>query len=417
MSRFAFLAIVLFAGTPVAAQQGAAGASEAFASGTAAFERDDFERALGYFESARDAGLGGPAVHYNIAVANYKLGRYDAARSEFALIAERFPAMRELAEYNLGLVALRQGDEGEAEEHFRWALENAQDEKIRRLAELKLPAPTPPSTVRWYRLLNVRLGHDDNVRLLSDDVALPSGTSADSASTELTGFLSGPIGRSRGLRFDGSLYTIRYQDAPFFDQDVLQIGLHYQWRFGRWQAEAGPHLSFSTLDGDGYENRSGAELRLRRALGLRSLFGARLVHDEIGEGDARFAFVEGSRDWLELRFEQQHERGRLAFSYAVEASDRSSSIASGRDTLRFRYRHSLGARWAAEWEGQFRRSDYGGSATPRDEDLLELGFGLTRSFSDRLSLDGRLVASDNDAPGPYSYTRRRVVLSLSSTFY
>lgn len=422
MRSLVLFAIVLGASMPLAAQQSSTSAeastgAEAFAAGTAAFENEDYELALSEFERARDAGTEGPAVHYNIAVSNYKLGRYEAARDEFSLIAERYPSMRELAEYNLGLVALRLGDEAAAQSHFLWAAGNSRDEKIRQLAEAQLGAPAAPSRARWYRMLNVRLGHDDNVRLLSDEFALPDGTSAGSAATELTGFVSGPIAAGRGLRFDGSLYTIRYRDAPFFDQDFMQIGLHYQWDWGDWQAELGPHLSYSTLDGAGYENRAGAEFRLRRTLSARSLFGARLIHDEISAGDGRFSFVEGSRDWLELRLEQRYASGRLAVSYALESSDRSPQIASGRDVVRLRYRHSFDSRWAAELDSQFRRSDYGAADVSRNEDLVELGVGLTRTLSERWALEGRVVTSDNDAPEPYSYTRTRFTLSLTATFF
>ena len=70
---------------------------EPFAAGVAAFNAQDYERALTLFQAALDAGVEGPAVHYNIAVASYKLGRYRRAEAEFVLIADRYPAMRGLA--------------------------------------------------------------------------------------------------------------------------------------------------------------------------------------------------------------------------------------------------------------------------------------------------------------------------------
>ena len=51
--------------------------------GNDAFARGDFAAALAYFEAARDAGMSGPAVHYNIAVCEYRLERWTAAEASF----------------------------------------------------------------------------------------------------------------------------------------------------------------------------------------------------------------------------------------------------------------------------------------------------------------------------------------------
>jgi tetratricopeptide (TPR) repeat protein len=63
-------------------------------SGSAAFATGNYADALSYFELARDGGLDSPAVHYNIAVCQYSLNEYEAARETFQLIARRFPSMQ-----------------------------------------------------------------------------------------------------------------------------------------------------------------------------------------------------------------------------------------------------------------------------------------------------------------------------------
>lgn len=59
-----------------------------WASGQQAFAAGDYESALLYFELARDAGQSGVAVHYNIAVCQFKLERFDDARMTFRHIAD-----------------------------------------------------------------------------------------------------------------------------------------------------------------------------------------------------------------------------------------------------------------------------------------------------------------------------------------
>jgi tetratricopeptide (TPR) repeat protein len=392
------------------------GAGTPFEAGVAAFDAGDYERALGFFAAALDAGLEGPAVHYNIAVANYKLGRYRAAASEFALIADRYPAMRGLAEYNLGLVSQKVGQPAAAKRHFQRAARSSDDEKIRLLAERQLSAPAA-SNPTWYGSLSTRVGHDDNVRLLSSDSLAQYGLSSASSSTELTAIVSGPLSSGPGLRFDGSLYSVRYPDASFFDQNFLGAGFAYQWRAGRWLAEAGPKAIYSTLDGDGYEKRVGIGLRIRRSLTPSTTFGLRYAHDDITAGAARFAYVAGQRDWLELRVDHRHAQSRVSVRYSVEWNDRSPDFASSRDELSLLYGRNFNPRWRADVQGSLRWSDYADSTVPRTEDLKGLSFGLTRTLPGKWEINTSVETSTNSSVDPYSYDRSRFAIAFTKSFY
>ena len=90
-----FVIAGIWIGLSSAAEQDA---SQQFAAGMQAYATGDYLTALGYYEEARDAGIQGPAVHYNIASCQFLLGQYEQAEANFELIAERFPQMRTLAE-------------------------------------------------------------------------------------------------------------------------------------------------------------------------------------------------------------------------------------------------------------------------------------------------------------------------------
>jgi tetratricopeptide (TPR) repeat protein len=425
MLRIACLLLALAVSMAVEAQQSSA--RDSFAAGSAAFTDEDYLRALSLFQAARDAGLPGPAVDYNIAVSHYKLGNYEQAGAEFRLIVERYPAMRALAQYNLGLVAQRLGQPTTAESYFRQALANAEDEKIRALAARQLDegeqvasavaVESTNSANRWYSLLNARLGNDDNVRLISDEVPVPAGLEAESSVTEFTAFVTGPLSAEPGLRFDGSFYASRYGDASFFDQNYLSAGLVYQWQPGQWRAEAGPHLSHSTLDGDSYEQRLGMTIGVRRSLSSTLSFGTRFVHDEVDSGSSQFAFLDGSRDWIEVRIDRTTLNGRLTASYSIESSDRGATIATSRNRLLLRYRYSFTEHWLATVTGSLRQSSYDDLATPRDEDLKDLTFELTRNLSRNWAVTAFLSTADNDAPTPFDYERTRFSVGIGKTFY
>jgi hypothetical protein len=122
-------------------------ASALFETGSQAFGRGDFAAALEAFEAARAAGMDTPAILYDLGVIEYKLGDYAAAEDYFRELAARYPAMRELSEYNVGLALTRQSRMLEARRAFEHASLSG-DRKIAALADAMLAriAPEAPAS-------------------------------------------------------------------------------------------------------------------------------------------------------------------------------------------------------------------------------------------------------------------------------
>jgi len=396
-------------------------AEELFAAASAAFNDSDYSQALSLFQNARDAGIEGPSVHYNIGVCQYRLGNYDGADAAFRAVADGYPAMRGLGLYNLGLVRLRQERDAEARRLFVRARDESNDEKVTLLAEAMLrgtaPAPQAEQSARWRGLANFNVGYDDNVALI-DEASLPAGQSVDSAFAELFGAISGPLTAEPGLRFDGSVYAVSYADAGEYDQVALRIGGVYQWTAADWYIEAGPHFNRSTLDGDGLEQRLGADLRLWRALNSTSSLSIRFSHQEIDSIESRFAFIEGSREQLRVSWDRRARAGRLTLGYDLELNDRvDASVSPTRNRLWFRYRYSTSPDWAADVQLALRSSSYDDLAVARDEDLADLSLGYIRRFSRGWQLNSRYRWSDNDSTADvFAYSRSRLTLGLTKNF-
>ncbi len=223
-----------------------------WSSGTAAYSSGDYELALKHFQSARRDGLDGPAVYYNIAVCHFQLGQYPSSGAEFQLIADRYPKMRGLAEYNLGLIARRRDEAKAAVEHFLRAYRlSTEDEKLRILASNRLREIEPElkTASRWAGAAGMRAGFDDNVAL-RDETGLPSGVSPDSPILDFFASIKGPYNGVSGFRFEGGFYTVKYLDADEFDQAELYGGVQYDWRIDDWRLKAGVHSSAGTLGDD-----------------------------------------------------------------------------------------------------------------------------------------------------------------------
>jgi len=390
-----------------------------WAAGKAAFEAGNYDLALTHFQKARDAGLPGPAVHYNIAVAHFKLGEYDEAAAAFGLIAAKFPEMEGLAEYNLGLVANRQGRREDAALHFLQAYKVSDNEKIQILASDRIRELEPErrTTSRWSSAFGIRAGNDDNVAL-RDEAGVPVGTTTESPMVDAFASVIGPRNDRDGLRFRGSAYIVKYADADEYDQSEFLAGGFYEWRRRNWRAEFGAHATTSTLGGDAFDRKIGADARFVRYIGDNNVVDLRYSYDDVSEGDAVFAGISGSRQRIDARYRWYRQMHRVQFRYVIETNDRiDPGVSPQRRSLivDYGFRPLRGPGYEAGVE--LRDSQYADVANPRDEDLLSLFGTLTYAFSNDWSILLNFRHSENDSTDPlYSYDRLQFTLGAMKIF-
>jgi hypothetical protein len=398
----------------------AASSARDWEAGKQAFEDGDYVAALTFFESARDAGLDTPAVHYNIAVSQYKAARYRESAKTFATIGQRFPAMRGLAEYNLGLVSLRLGNEPDARAHFLRAWElSSQDPEIRVLAsrQLRELEDRAPVASRWRGAIGLRAGHDDNVAL-RDEAGLPLGTTTASPMADFFAVVQGPWDQRSGIRFDGSVYAVKYFDADEFDQTEVRGAVFYDWRPNAWRLQIGAHAAAGTLGGDAFDRKVGAHALVARELGSNAVIDLRYTYDDVSDADAIFAGIEGDRQLLEMRYRWYQGGHRVQLRYSRETNDRLDPAVSperNRYSLDYGFRPARGFGYEAGID--FRSSEFDQLATPREEDLLTLWGALTYAFREHWTAVLDLRVADNDSTDPtYSYDRTQITLGVLRTF-
>lgn len=422
MRRFlSALAISMLCGLLPESRATAQATSDVFEAGRAAFTSGNYEQALIDFEAARDGGAQGPAVYYNIGVCQYRLQHYEEAANAFGTLIEDYPAMRNLAEYNLGLVRMKQGRESEARQYFEQVSYEGHDEKLNSLAEAMLRRIDAADRSvdhdnEWINFIDVSIGHDDNVALI-DEANLAAGQSVDSPFTELLVVVSGPISSASGLRFDGSVYDVRYSDAGEYDQTAVRLGGVYAWNSGQWHLEAGPGFGYSTLNGDGFERRLGVGMSVRRDLGSSLKLGLSFGHDEVDDINAEFAYVNGSRDRVGVTLDRFGDSGRLTLGYRWELNDRAdASVSPVRNRASLRYRYAMSPSWSVDGQLAYRRSVYGDLPVARDENRLELSLGLVRHLAG-WEVNGNYSWYDNESNVDiYSYERSRLMLGLTKSF-
>jgi tetratricopeptide (TPR) repeat protein len=414
-SSTALLVCVAAIGTSFAA------AASTFDEAGSAFAAGDYARALDLFEAVRAAGDDAPALHYNIGVCQYKLGHFVDAEATFRQIAERFPSLRNIAEYNRALALTALGRHGAAREALDAAQAGA-DPTVAQLANalrrrLDALEAAEPARQAWNGLVDAAAGHDDNVALI-DELSLPAGQSADSSFRELLSVASRDFGAQRLFRLDLAGYFVRFQDVPDYDQDWIRVGGEVSWSAGAWRIAAGPRLAASALGGNGFDRELGVSVLASRSLGEQARFEVRGAYDSVDSLDSRYDYVAGSRRQMGLLFDLAAGKGRLRVGLESEINDRdSASVSSDRWRALLRYRRALAPRWSLDGYLAYRTSRYSELPVPREEDLTELDVVTQRALGRGwlLAFDYRYSNNDSTATG-YAYTAARLSAGIGKAF-
>lgn len=394
-------------------------ARDQFAAGTRSYHAGDYVAALAAYRAALEAGLSGPAVHYNIGVCAWELGRLDEAEAAF-LAASEHPPTAGLAYYNLGLISQRRGDRDAAREWFERARAVSTDEALQELVTAQLGAratasaaadPARPGPVVFVAM---QAGYDDNVALVADDELLGA-SGLDSAFLDAQFAAAFALGA--GLRLEAGGFLLRYDDLDEFDQAGGQLALLAERELGEWIGEFGASYALNQLDGERFESRRGLSLGAMRRLDAAWDLRLRYRYEDI---DARepFATLTGDRQEVSVRARRQVEASRLRLEYRYETNDREDDAVSPD-------RHQLEAEWILGVPGGVqpvfglggRHGRYSLAGDSSSERRLFASAGLTGPLAGRWQWIARYDWTRNDASGDaFDYTRQRIFAGVEAVF-
>jgi tetratricopeptide (TPR) repeat protein len=386
-----------------------------FEQGRSAFEREDYSAALESFEAALAGQMTGPAVHYNIGVAAYRLQRYDRARVAFEEVA-RTPAMAAIARYNLGLIAKAQGDDRKASEAFGQAYASTEDERLRSLARAQLDSLETPSAapaINWVGFGASGIGYDDNVTLSANGQALGIAREGDVyGDTQL----AGSVTLSRSWRLDADASFLNYADLDEFDQRGFGAGGRYRFASGDWTWDAGAQLGTTYLDSDRFDVRQAIYVQALRPLTTSLTVRGRYRFSNVDGGD-QYPGLDGFRHELTARLIKSGPTWTASLAYLLDITDyNSAALSATRNELLADARTTLTEKWRAWAALSYRQSDYDDPAFG-SENRTELTVAAERALSERWMLVMQYSLTDNDADvGAFAYRRNRVFAGVEAIF-
>lgn len=397
---------------PAIARSHSAEALQQFDSGKQAFAAQDYVTALNAFEGAVAAGMTGPAVHFNIGVCAYKLGRWARADAAFREVA-RTREMAALARYNLGLVALGAGKSAEAQRWFAQVERETSDERLKSLATARLAQLPGPPERNWLAFGSLAAGYDDNVALISGgDVLGVSGTDDSFAELQVGG--AAPL--VGNWRFDGGLVLLDYTDLDSFDQLSLNAGARYRMKIQDWAGEAALQVTYATLDGNGFENKRMLVLQATRPLPDDWRLRVRYRFSDI-EGLDGFDGLDGTRHELGVRGLWRRGSWDVTVNYRFDTSDHADEALSfDRHQLSVDAEYELYTDWTLQGSLAHERSSYDLSENGTEE-RSEIALGLNRDFGSTWRAFVRYSYADNSADVPeFDYERNRISAGVEATW-
>lgn len=411
-------------------------AESAFNLGAESFTKKDYSSAVKAFEQAEANGMQTPALYYNLASSYYKAKQYEKAREYFLKVRE-FEQMRDLADYNLGLVSLKQNDKKTAENLFYGVVKKSSDKKLVTLAETNLKDITPKSkpvsswtTKKWSAYLSASLGYDDNVNFA------PLGITNEISSSFSEFLASGDYlfsgDRKNGWLAEAYFYSIKYYDidAPItdlYDEYEFGIGIKKNLQINRdWRALFSLDASKINYAGEDYQTIAKISAEARKSLSSNERLNLRYSYEDINSDNLLFDYLEGWRQKIRAEYRLYRKSDNSRIYYELELNDRNDlSIAAGdfsysptRHVIRGRYTELISSKWLLTGDLAYRFSDY---PTTANQDRQDNRFKAAAYADYRFTRDVKLRAkaeytNNNSTEDIFTYNRLIYSLGINAFF-
>jgi len=395
-----------------------------FELGKKAFNNNNYQQALDYFERTRNNGTQSVSLTYNLAVTHYKLKQYEQSRLYFNDIRSK-PEMTSLAEYNLGLIAMKLKNNEQAIVLFKSVYKNTSKSKLKVLSKKQLENLNykikKKKSQRVKSSVSVLAGHSDNVSSRSDQTASGKADNFNVYGAYLRFALTDSFsqGITAKLRYYSQVYSVEKQ----FDYAETEATIAYNFLSNTYRNRLALFLKKSDLDSQSYQSITGFDAKFRNKISNGDYLTYRLRLEDISNDDAnlRYDYLTGTRQRYRIDYKSKNKKSFNRFWYQLELNNRTdtaiTSYSPTRHTIRYTYQLKFYNHWKFRAGVEYRKSIYPDKPTKTREDdrIRYLGL-LEYKFSKRWKLQGAYEYRDNQSTDP-SYTYDRNVYFANLNWY
>lgn len=355
-----------------------------FTSGIKYFKQKQYKKALGAFEMARKHGQNSATIEYNIGVCHYKLGQYTQASNTFITLLGN-TKYRQIAAYNLGLVAAKQQNKKSAIAWFKKSISTTGNQKINALAvaaldKLGSPVSSNANPKRWDAVLIAALGSDDNVRFSA------SNSPSQQQDQYLEMFILGERKLTQRDTFDINYYQLKYFSVSAGNFQQAQAGIRHTFTQAKWHLTPHLQISQSRLTDGNFQRQIDLKFSGLKQLDRNRYIKLRLRYSHIVSLNHLYDYLEGNRQQARGDYVTRTSFGKLRLRYQLELNDRQNTptvnYSPTRHMLQARLKQRYQQGWGFTERVQYRISTYDAAA------------GVTRKdnqFRLKLSAEKRLA--------------------------
>jgi hypothetical protein len=413
-----------------------ASAEDEFRHGAAAFNKGDYAAAVEKFESAESQGMHSAALYYNLASSYFKLSDFDSSKKYFKRV-RGYEGMQHLADYNLGLIALKQKDDKAARNKFTSVSKNSSDEKLvalsrKQIKKISSPKAKKTKTVKqqkWSVYLSGAGGYDDNVNFSPLGIGLGRADSFSEIIASADYFFTG--NRKSGWKGEVFLYDRNYRSEDRFDEYEYGLGLtKYLTQSEKWRSQFFLNASKINYAKEDYQRITKAGASAKYSLSRYSGLYLRYAFEDIKSENIVFDYLEGWRQKMRAEYRQYNKKDIRRVYYELELNNRNDltiptgiragdySYSPTRHVLRGKYTYVFSKKWYLTGDLAYRISDYPATANQdRKDDRFKASLYGEYRFSRNFKLRLKATRTDNrSTEDVFDYKRNVYSLSLNKLF-
>ncbi len=397
----------------------AAKATSDFNQGARLFKANKYSAALGKFKRAEVQGMRSSALYYNLASSYYKTSQYSKAKIYYNKVRQ-YKKLRYLAEYNLGLIALKQNKKKQARKLFVSVYKKSRDKKLVKMSGKRI-LKLRPDIKRWRAYASIGYGSDDNVNFS------PSGISANKSDTfiEFNGVVDYLFAGNRrnGWMAEMSYYKVDYGKVNKSDEDEIGFGLKKFYKINdQWKSDYTFNYYKLTYGGNDYQTILKLGAVAQKKLSKTEQLLLKYRYEDISSDNVTYNYLAGTRQKARLEYRQYNISNIRKLYYELEVNNRenlaSSNYSPTRHTLRAKYTHIFSPKWRATGDFSYRVSRYPAQGTQNRADTRVKGSAyLDYRFNKQTKLRTKIAYTTNNSnTNVFDYDRSVVSIGLSSSF-
>ena len=400
-----------------------------FDKGVEYFNQGNYAAAVKALKKAEAQGMKSAALYYNLASSYYMLGEYDSAR-DYVNKVRKYKDMQYLAEYNLGLIALKQNDQQSAGKLFASVATNSEDNKLVFLAEKHLKeiaAQKKPQwvTKKWSAYISAALGYDDNVNFAPVGISVEASDSFSEIYATSDYLFSGD--RQNGWLAEISFYDINFQTEDIYDEYQIGAAIKKYLQLGHdWQTIYSLDVSRIYYAGEDYQTIGRLSAEARNTFSKNEQLVLRYSYEDISSDNPLFDYLEGWRQKFHAEYNVYHRLGDGLFYYELELNDRNDlSLTTGdysysptRHIFRGKYTGVLSRHWDLSGDLSYIASAYPVTASQdRQDDCITAAMYADYVFSRDFKLRAKAEYTDNRSTEDiFAYKQTVYTVGLSAFF-